>query len=168
MKFKFIFILFNILIIFSFLMIVILPIIVFDSEYAALFWKGKWYFSLVFIAVIAGLNIYFINNWKLFSYLENENWPGLIDYLEDQIYNKKKISKRRVLLLINTYLLHSGIEKLEKLAVVIKETSLCGLGKTAPNPVVNTICHFYNEYEAYVKHKRRRKASSNARKKIKQ
>jgi NADH-quinone oxidoreductase subunit F len=46
------------------------------------------------------------------------------------------------------------IEKLEKLSAVIKETSLCGLGKTAPNPVINTICYFREEYEAHVKYKR--------------
>jgi NADH-quinone oxidoreductase subunit F len=46
------------------------------------------------------------------------------------------------------------IEKLEKLGCMIKETSLCGLGQTAPNPVINTICYFRDEYEAHVKYKR--------------
>jgi len=46
------------------------------------------------------------------------------------------------------------IEKLEKLGWMIKETSLCGLGQTAPNPVINTICYFRDEYEAHVKYSR--------------
>lgn len=42
------------------------------------------------------------------------------------------------------------IEKLEELAVQIKESSLCGLGQTAPNPVLTTIKYFRHEYEAHI------------------
>jgi NADH:ubiquinone oxidoreductase subunit F (NADH-binding)/NADH:ubiquinone oxidoreductase subunit E/NAD-dependent dihydropyrimidine dehydrogenase PreA subunit len=43
------------------------------------------------------------------------------------------------------------IEKLEHLAEMIKVGSLCGLGKTAPNPVLTTIRYFRDEYEAHIK-----------------
>ena len=46
------------------------------------------------------------------------------------------------------------IEKLEALANNIKATALCGLGQTAPNPVLSTIKHFRHEYEAHIKEKR--------------
>ncbi len=46
------------------------------------------------------------------------------------------------------------IERLEQLAYVIREASLCGLGKTAPNPVLTTIRYFRDEYESHVLHKR--------------
>jgi NADH:ubiquinone oxidoreductase subunit F (NADH-binding)/(2Fe-2S) ferredoxin len=42
------------------------------------------------------------------------------------------------------------IELLEELAVYIKDTSLCGLGMTAPNPVLSTLKYFREEYEAHV------------------
>ncbi|MFP4378868.1 MAG: NAD(P)H-dependent oxidoreductase subunit E [Candidatus Sumerlaeia bacterium] len=42
------------------------------------------------------------------------------------------------------------LENLEDLAAKIQNTSLCGLGKTAPNPVVSTLKHFREEYEAHV------------------
>jgi NADH:ubiquinone oxidoreductase subunit F (NADH-binding)/(2Fe-2S) ferredoxin len=42
------------------------------------------------------------------------------------------------------------IDELEKLAHMIQETSLCGLGQTAPNPVLSTLKHFRHEYEAHV------------------
>lgn len=45
------------------------------------------------------------------------------------------------------------IEKLEKLGQTIKETSLCGLGQTAPNPVLSTIRFFRDEYEAHINDK---------------
>jgi len=43
-----------------------------------------------------------------------------------------------------------GVTQLEKLAKVIKETSLCGLGQTAPNPVLSTLKWFRNEYEEHI------------------
>jgi NADH-quinone oxidoreductase subunit F len=54
------------------------------------------------------------------------------------------------------------IEKLEKLAVVIKKTSLCGLGQTAPNPVLTTIRYFRDEYEAHIADRRCPAASCDA------
>ncbi|WP_422486684.1 NADH-ubiquinone oxidoreductase-F iron-sulfur binding region domain-containing protein [Gudongella sp. DL1XJH-153] len=42
------------------------------------------------------------------------------------------------------------IELLESLAVEVKDGSLCGLGQTAPNPVLSTIRYFRNEYEAHI------------------
>lgn len=42
------------------------------------------------------------------------------------------------------------IEKLEELGRQIIENSLCGLGQTAPNPVLSTIRYFRNEYEAHI------------------
>jgi NADH-quinone oxidoreductase subunit F len=42
------------------------------------------------------------------------------------------------------------VEKLEDLAYQIKDNSLCGLGQTAPNPVLTTIKYFRDEYEAHI------------------
>jgi ferredoxin len=46
------------------------------------------------------------------------------------------------------------LRELEELAAVIKEASLCGLGQTAPNPVLSTLKYFRDEYEAHIKDKR--------------
>ena len=45
------------------------------------------------------------------------------------------------------------IEKLEVLAETIKKTSICGLGQTAPNPVLSTMHYFRNEYEEHINNK---------------
>ena len=42
------------------------------------------------------------------------------------------------------------IEKLEELANTIKTTALCGLGQTAPNPVLSTLKYYRHEYEAHI------------------
>ncbi len=46
------------------------------------------------------------------------------------------------------------IQKLEELAYEIKDNSLCGLGQTAPNPVLTTIRYFRDEYEAHIRDKK--------------
>ncbi len=51
---------------------------------------------------------------------------------------------------IDALLRFQGVIYLEKLAETIKITSLCGLGQTAPNPVLSTLRWFRDEYEAHV------------------
>lgn len=46
------------------------------------------------------------------------------------------------------------LELLEELAQTVKEGSLCGLGKTAPNPVLSTLKYFRDEYIAHIKDKK--------------
>ncbi len=46
------------------------------------------------------------------------------------------------------------LDKMEKLCYYIKNNSLCGLGQTAPNPVLSTLRYFKDEYIAHVKDKR--------------
>ena len=46
------------------------------------------------------------------------------------------------------------IELLEDLALKVKDGSLCGLGQTAPNPVLTTIRYFRDEYEAHIRDKK--------------
>ncbi len=46
------------------------------------------------------------------------------------------------------------LDEMEKLCYEIKDTALCGLGQTAPNPILSTLQHFRGEYEAHIKEKR--------------
>ncbi len=48
----------------------------------------------------------------------------------------------------------SDIETLQDLGIAIKKASLCGLGQTAPNPILSTINYFRHEYEAHINDKR--------------
>jgi len=47
----------------------------------------------------------------------------------------------------------SDIDELKSLAHMIQTSSLCGLGKAAPNPVLSTIRHFEEEYRQHIEHK---------------
>lgn len=46
------------------------------------------------------------------------------------------------------------LRKLEELCLMVKETSLCGLGQTSPNPIYSTLRYFRDEYEAHIKEHR--------------
>ena len=48
----------------------------------------------------------------------------------------------------------ADLDKLEELCYYVKNNSLCGLGQTAPNPVLSTLRYFRDEYEAHIKEKR--------------
>ena len=69
-----------------------------------------------------------------------------------------RIGTRRMLEILERIVEGRGeegdIEKLEALAENIKATALCGLGQTAPNPVLSTLKYFRDEYEAHIKEKR--------------
>ena len=66
-----------------------------------------------------------------------------------------RIGTKRMLEILNRIVAGQGregdIEKLEKLAHTIKATALCGLGQTAPNPVLSTIRFFRDEYESHIR-----------------
>ncbi len=69
-----------------------------------------------------------------------------------------RIGTRRMLEILERIVNGKGeegdIEKLENLAKTIKATALCGLGQTAPNPVLSTIKFFRHEYEAHIRDKK--------------
>ena len=81
-----------------------------------------------------------------------------MDFIQDESCGQCtpcRVGTRRMLEILTRITEGNGkdgdIEKLEEMAHMIKETSLCGLGKTAPNPVLSTIRYFRNEYEEHIK-----------------
>ncbi|MCG9479579.1 MAG: NADH-quinone oxidoreductase subunit NuoF [Actinomycetia bacterium] len=80
-----------------------------------------------------------------------------MDFIQDESCGQCvpcRIGTRRMLEILERITKGKGeeedLEKLEKLGQVIKETSLCGLGKTAPNPVLSSLKYFRNEFEEHI------------------
>ncbi|WP_127837391.1 NADH-ubiquinone oxidoreductase-F iron-sulfur binding region domain-containing protein [Clostridium prolinivorans] len=69
-----------------------------------------------------------------------------------------RVGNKRLLEILTRITEGKGTEQdlvdLKELAETIKDTALCGLGQTAPNPVLSTMKYFMDEYEAHVKEKR--------------
>ncbi|RJP16607.1 MAG: NADH-quinone oxidoreductase subunit NuoF [Candidatus Abyssobacteria bacterium SURF_5] len=83
-----------------------------------------------------------------------------MDFCQDESCGKCtpcRIGTKRMLEILQRICKGEGrqgdIELLEELAGAIKDTALCGLGQTAPNPVLSTIRYFRHEYEAHIRDK---------------
>ncbi|WP_291635063.1 NADH-ubiquinone oxidoreductase-F iron-sulfur binding region domain-containing protein, partial [Clostridium sp.] len=84
-----------------------------------------------------------------------------LDFTKDESCGKCtpcRIGTKRLLEMLENITKGNGemedIDKLEHLAMGIKKVALCGLGQTAPNPVLSTIHHFREEYIAHVRDKK--------------
>lgn len=80
-----------------------------------------------------------------------------LDFIQDESCGKCtpcREGTRRLLEIIERICQGNGvfedIETLERLSAVIKNSSLCGLGQTAPNPVLSTLRYFKDEYIAHI------------------
>jgi len=81
-----------------------------------------------------------------------------LDFIQDESCGKCppcRVGTKRMLEIVTRICNGEGeegdIERLIDLGNMIKDTALCGLGQTAPNPVLSTIRHFRHEYEAHIK-----------------
>jgi NADH-quinone oxidoreductase subunit F len=84
-----------------------------------------------------------------------------LDFIQDESCGKCppcRLGTKRMLEIVTRICEGKGqegdIERLEQLGKIIKDASLCGLGQSAPNPVLSTIRHFRHEYEAHIREKR--------------
>ena len=83
-----------------------------------------------------------------------------MDFIQDESCGKCvacRIGTKRMLEILERICAGQGvegdIELLEELGATIQKTAMCGLGQTAPNPVLSTIRYFREEYEEHIRHK---------------
>jgi hypothetical protein len=112
LKFKLIFAVFNITILFFLFLVCFTPFFVFGSGISPSFQLSIWPLALLLVAILAALDVYYALNHRLFSLLEREDWPALSSYLEEQVLRKGRYSNRLVKLLAATYLVMSDIPAL--------------------------------------------------------
>ncbi len=120
MKFKVIFILFNVVILFSFLIIFFMPLAVLGWEYTKEFWADNWYLPLVFFLIMGVLNVYFIQNWRLFSLLEREEWGGIIGYVLGRL-ETGRIRRQEIRMAINAALISSRLNVITKIEELLRD-----------------------------------------------
>jgi uncharacterized integral membrane protein len=107
LKFRFLFTLFNGIMLFFMALIFIIPFIVFGTGFAFNFWRSSWPLGTVLVLLLAGTNGYYFTNKRLFLLLEREDWPALVQYLEGRVFHDRRYSQNLVRLLANTYLVLS-------------------------------------------------------------
>ena len=120
MKFKALFVTFNIVLIVSFLTIFLLPFFILDGAFMRDFWLKNWYFGGIFFGVLAIVNVLFLSQWKMLSCLEREDWPALARYLENRVIARKRFTKRLVRLYCDSLILLGDFAGIKKLSEVLK------------------------------------------------
>jgi hypothetical protein len=115
LKFKFLVIIFNTIIIFFLSAIALLPLIFLGPDFALGFWRTGWPLAGILAAALIGLNVFFLANRRLFRMLEREDWPALVDYLEQEVIGKGHYAPRKVKLLLNSYLVMGEVSEVLRL-----------------------------------------------------
>jgi hypothetical protein len=127
LKFKHLVIIFNIVIIFFLSAIALLPVLFMGPDFALVFWQSGWPLALILFLALVVLNVFFLQNYRLFMLLEREDWPALVDHLEQTVLGKGRYSYRKVRLLVNSYLVMSdsaAVLRLESKVAIAKPALL--------------------------------------------
>jgi hypothetical protein len=122
-KFKSIFIIFNVIILISFSMIFFMPAFLLGPQYARMFWHQSWYLAVIFFLVLISLDGYFLVHWKLFSFLEKEDWSSLQSYTKGKIINSRIISSQQINLFLNSCLMLNDLSSIEVVGNKLQEKS---------------------------------------------
>lgn len=121
MKLKVIFLLFNVVIIGSFLVIFFMPFFVLGSDFSMMFWGKNWYLAVLFLLVLGAFNLFFGRNWRLFSILDKEDWPALKEYLEKMLFEKGRVTGQYIRLYAQACLISGSIMEIRPLEAKVKE-----------------------------------------------
>ena len=127
LKFKSIFVLLNILMLFFLAVLVLLPHVMLGSSFIPTFWRLNWPIFLLWAVFFVAFNTFYFINRRLFFLLEREDWPALSRYLEERVIQKGNYSPRLVRLLANTYLVLSdstAVMNLENKVAIAKPALL--------------------------------------------
>jgi hypothetical protein len=87
------------------------------------FWRSDWFLAPILVVILAAIDIYFISNGRVFALLEKEDWPALVQELEERVIRRGNYSPRLVKLLANSYLVLSdaqAVNALEKKLAISK------------------------------------------------
>jgi hypothetical protein len=123
LKFKYLFILVNVIIVIFIALILIVSFSMLKLGSSMVFLRSIWPLLALLALMLTGLDVYYYISRKLFYLLEREDWPALVQYLESEVLRKGHYSRRLVQLLANTYLVLSdsrSVVSLENKVSVVK------------------------------------------------
>jgi|GEM_PF-698286 len=121
MKFKSIFWTFNIVAVASLVFVVMLSVFIMEKSGIVPLWDSMWMLFLAFPLFIIVFDFYFIQNWKLLTFLENEDRPALLAWLEERLYIKGRVNRVYANLLINTALSVSNFDAVSRLETEVRQ-----------------------------------------------
>jgi hypothetical protein len=130
-RFKTIYVVFNVVIVASFALMFFLPLLMLGPEYFDLFVSRNWIAGLLFLIALAVINLYFLRNWTLFRLLEQEDWPAVTRLLEERIHRRGSLTRNNVKMLLNAYLIGSRLEDILSLSSFVEQNRPRLMGRFA-------------------------------------
>lgn len=121
MKLKVLIIIFNAVLLTIFFTVFSFSFFTAGTEFIGSFLKNYWFFILFFFCFLTVINVFFINNWKLITALEAEDWTALSAYLEAEIFEKKHVTGKKVRILCEISILLGDFEMLKRLEHLLEE-----------------------------------------------
>ncbi len=125
MKFKVIFLLFNLIILFSLLSVLFLPVFLQDWDFMRLFWTSNVPLAVLsavlFLVFFALVNGYFLRYRRLYEYLENEDWEGVLSHLYFLLFERKKLRSSYIRIYIHTSVVQAQPQRIVELEQMLRE-----------------------------------------------
>jgi hypothetical protein len=115
LRFKTLMIFLNLLLLFFLALVFALPMAILGKETGMVFIKGCWYLVPLVMALLVVIDCYFAINSRIYMLLEKEDWPALIQELEQRVFSKSRYSRRLVKLLAASYLVISDARSVTEL-----------------------------------------------------
>jgi len=128
LKFNSVIIFFNVLMVLFLGIIFVMPLLILGKDMALGFWRAGWFLAPLILGVLIFMDVFFALNYRIYTLLEKEDWPALIEELEVRVLQKGRYTPRLVVLLINAYLVLSDTKSVTEL-----EKRLSGAKKSLVN-----------------------------------
>jgi hypothetical protein len=107
LKFKTVIFLFNVLMLCFIAAVFLAPLAALGTDLAGGFIRGIWFLFPLTLAVLGAVDLFFAANYRIYTLLEKEDWPALVQVLEEKVLRKGRRSGRLVKLLAAAYLVLS-------------------------------------------------------------
>ncbi|THB68280.1 MAG: hypothetical protein D6B26_00750 [Spirochaetaceae bacterium] len=124
MKFKAIFLVFNVIIVFSMVLLFVLPTLLLDWDFSLMFWQSNWYLVLVCLMLIVGVNFFFFRYWRVYELLEQEDWDALQSFLKTEIFDKHRFRHLYIRLYIHTAIVRAKPDEISELRELLQSRNL--------------------------------------------
>lgn len=123
MKFRTLFLSFNIVFFALFLTVFFLPFSAFGMGALGSFWFRQWGLGALFVVVVCGVNVVFFMYWRLLAFLESQDWAGLAHYLEKKVYSRRMVTASSIRLLLESLFLLGDFDGVVRLSDRLAETN---------------------------------------------
>lgn len=137
MKFKVLFVIFNIVLFTLLFTIFFFPLFFESLSFTNDFWKLNWFLGPLLLLSLIVIDFIFLRNFKLLEAIDAKDWTALSMHLEDAVLNKKNFHFYKVKLLADSLVLLGDVSGMNRLELALKKNKPKHLNRLAPTFAVS-------------------------------